>query len=235
MSENLTPTPAKTLRAIFAVLLLAIALAESYRLLSRVVGATWFSAAILHSLFSMIVIFREWKRDPSLKILSLGSVKVGALPFFTQRPVRMFFPAFSVILCSMLLVLISRQLGQPTVRDDLATHVAWIVWIPIVEEIVFRLGIGAWLRSWLGEIWGGWFGAVLFALIHASPTFENITKGPLGLPIGPFLLGLMCEFLFAASGRLWPIVAFHAACNSTIVIFALGDDRWLDWLEFLYG
>lgn len=133
------------------------------------------------------------------------------------------------------MVFASRQFGVPTIRDGLGTHLMWILWVPMVEELVFRVGIGRWLRSWLGIFWGAWFGSVLFSLVHAAPTFSNLMAGQIGLPFGPFLLGLCCELLYMVSGRVWSIVALHAACNTTVVIFALGDDRWLQWLDFLYG
>lgn len=84
-------------------------------------------------------------------------------------------------------------------------------------------------------MWGAWLSATLFALVHTAPTIIHLSEGRFGLPLGPFLLGLSCEFLFTMTGRLMAVVALHAACNSTALLFSLGDDRWLNWLDFLYG
>jgi membrane protease YdiL (CAAX protease family) len=113
---------------------------------------------------------------------------------------------------------------------------AWILWIPPIEELVFRRGVGRLFRRLApGLIWPAWFSSLTFALVHAEPTLAHLLAGRVGLPLGPFLLGLGCEAALAASGRLLPAVLLHAACNGTATIFALIDPRWLDWLGFLYG
>jgi membrane protease YdiL (CAAX protease family) len=84
-------------------------------------------------------------------------------------------------------------------------------------------------------LWAGWFAALTFAFVHGDPTVAHLIAGRIGLPLGPFLLGLCCEALVEATGRLAPAIAFHGACNATVAIFALADGRWLDWLGFLYS
>jgi membrane protease YdiL (CAAX protease family) len=104
----------------------------------------------------------------------------------------------------------------------------------VVEEIVYRGVFGVALRRRLGGPWGAWLSAVLFAFMHTQPTLARLGAGAVGLPLGPFLLGLLTELTMAASGSLWPGVLLHAACNATPWIFAWGDPRWFTWLAALY-
>ena len=111
---------------------------------------------------------------------------------------------------------------------------AWVFWIPLVEEVTFRLGISTGFRHFAGAFWGAYFAALLFALVHGSPTLSNMLEWNVGLPIGPFLLALCCEWLLANGRSLWPLVVFHIGCNATVVIFAWWDSRWLQWLGLFY-
>ena len=136
----------------------------------------------------------------------------------------------------MILAAVTRLAGgAPPPTTGLAVPLAWILWIPPAEELVFRAGVGRLFRRLAGgSPWAAWFSALTFALVHAGPTLARLLAGQVGAPLGPFLLGLACEALLAASGRLLPAVALHAACNATAAVFAAGDARWLDWLGFLY-
>jgi membrane protease YdiL (CAAX protease family) len=230
-----SPTPAKSFAAAALTLALAVAFAEVYARLGAVIGEIWLAAALVHSALGLFVLGLYARRGEARALLSTATLRSDAPAFLAGAPWRAYLPAALILIGTMLLVLVSRQIGRPTTRGGIATNVAWIVWIPVVEELVFRAGLGSAFRRWLGGLWGAWFGATLFALVHAAPTVAHLIEGRLGLPIGPFLLGLGCELLFAATGRLGPVVALHAACNATVVVFALGDDRWLDWLGFLYG
>ena len=63
---------------------------------------------------------------------------------------------------------------------------------------------------------------------------DKILAGQLAAPLGPFLLGLCCEYFLVRSKSVWPGVVFHAACNSTAAVFLIIDPRWLDCLGILY-
>lgn len=105
---------------------------------------------------------------------------------------------------------------------------------PILEEIIFRVGFGSYFRKIAGNLLGGYFSALLFSIMHSDPTFQRFLSGEAGVLLGPFLLGIICEYLFLKTGRLMPVVLFHMACNSTVVVFMLIDSRWLNWLRYLY-
>jgi membrane protease YdiL (CAAX protease family) len=114
-------------------------------------------------------------------------------------------------------------------------QIAWILWIPVVEEIVFRVGVGNFFRK-LGSIsLGSYFSAIVFALVHSSLSLKNLFSLNFFLPLGPLLLGLIAEFLYLKSDKkVFPIIAFHASCNLSVVVFSMFDARWLTWLRLLY-
>ncbi len=146
----------------------------------------------------------------------------------------MYLPAAIILVGTIILASVTRLAGSAP-QGAAAMPLAWVLWVPPVEEVVFRAGLGQAFRRLARPLWAAWFASLTFALVHANPTVANLLSGHLGLPLGPFLLGLCCEGLVQATGRLAPAVAFHAACNATVALFAWGDARWLDWLSPLYS
>lgn len=119
---------------------------------------------------------------------------------------------------------------------DIGKHMMTLVlFIPFVEELVFRVGLGGALRRMGGNLWGGYFSAVLFSLAHSFPTWERLIGGQSGLVLGPLVLGVYLEWLWIKTGNFWAIWLFHAAANSTVFIFAHWDTRWFQWLDFLFS
>lgn len=103
-----------------------------------------------------------------------------------------------------------------------------VVWIPLIEECIFRGGVGRWLQSKLGLFTGMYLSALIFAAMHSSPP-QNWMP-----PLGPFLLAFACEGIVRITGRLTPAILLHACCNASPLVFACLDTRWLDWLSALY-
>lgn len=237
LGSSPTLKPADAISATAAIIILSVALSEIYSQLGLVFGETWIGAASLHTLMSFVVVLGLALRGKSLQLTGLKTVADNAPEFLRRRPWLMYLPAGMVLTLALLAVFISRQFAQTAVSSHMVSvsQIAWISWVPIVEEIVFRMGFGRILRLWLGNLWGCWFSAIFFAMVHASPTIMQLLEGKLGLPIGPFILGLSCEVLFILTGRLAAVATLHAACNATAMIFAIGDSRWLNWLGFLYG
>jgi membrane protease YdiL (CAAX protease family) len=146
--------------------------------------------------------------------------------------VRAYGPALFILGGSLGAAWLTRILVDGAPAIDLAFDLrifAFVLWIPIVEELVFRYGIGSWARQRLGPFWGAYVSAVVFAMAHGNGEWNQ-----LALPLGPLLLGLCCEWLYHASGRITAAMALHTACNASGWIFAAFDDRWLDWLQALY-
>lgn len=200
----------------------AIALAELYAPLRPVFGPTWLAPAVVHSVLACVVLLLVHRRGELKPILTVDSLKP-------------YLPALGILVAVGGMILISRQVGEPTASSATVPW-AWILWIPVVEELVFRVGLGDAFRRVAGSpLWGSWFSAVAFALVHADPTLSRLSHGEIGLPLGPFLLGLLCEAVYVKSGRILPAVLLHAVCNGTAALFAMGDARWLEWLGFLYS
>jgi len=204
-------------------LVLAVVMAESYNCLSDWLSPPWFAAATLHSLLASFVATYWWLHDRKV---------------FTPGAWQSYLPATFVLGASAAVALLSRAFGGVTINavSDSNTHPTWaaVIWVPLVEEFVFRAGIGAVYRRLSQPIWAAWFAALVFALVHANPTWSNLVQGQVGLALGAFLLGLCCEYLMMKTGRILPCIAFHSACNATVMIFGILDKRWLDWLAPLY-
>lgn len=177
---------------------------------------------------------------------SIGAVIVFGIvpkPAYRSVPLNLkvsLAPGLSLIGAAILAAWSSSLLAPGVVAEaEFEGFSSWsiigaIVWIPAVEEIVFRRGIGVLFARRFGHVLGGYGASLLFAWVHSLPTFSKVLEWDLQIPMGPFLLGLACEFIYRRSGRLSAIIVFHGACNSTAIIFAKVDPRWLDWLKGLY-
>jgi membrane protease YdiL (CAAX protease family) len=195
----------------------AVVLAEVYALVARLAGCEgWVAALGVHAVIALVILIRR--------------------PRLLQPPAARFFvPAAVIVLGCAALAAFGRVLGGATARPVGNEQIVWILAVPWAEELVFRAGLGDVCRRFGGPVWGSWFSAIAFALVHAQPTVANLLAFKVGLPLGPFLLALCCEALYVRSAKLLPGVAFHAACNASVVLFAYGDARWLDWLALLYS
>jgi membrane protease YdiL (CAAX protease family) len=111
---------------------------------------------------------------------------------------------------------------------------ASITIVPIAEEIFFRGFITSLLQKAHAGVWSGYFSALIFSVAHTFPTFQRALDLKIGAPIGPFLLGLICEFIVRKTGSLAPAIAFHSACNATVIIFTMWSPGWLDKLSVFY-
>lgn len=176
----------------------------------------WITIAGFHSLLALLILTR-----PS--------------PYPASRGPWLYLvgPATLIVLGSVVLALSFRGAYRPTwawSEQDLGTWLGTIVWVPIVEEIVYRRGLGGFLRARLGQWTGLYLASLLFALAHGL-RFEGGLPAP---AIGPFLLGVACELIYWRCRSIWGAIAFHAACNATPLIFLWLDPRWLDRLRMLY-
>ena len=221
--KPLQVSPWQVLPLILLCVVTAVALAELYLPFKGQFAEPWLAPAWVHTALALLVVGLVAKRR------ELGEV-------FGKAPLVAYLPAVLVLFGAGLLVIVSRQFGSATPRPTAVTPWAWLFWVPIVEELVFRVGLGtAFRRIGRSVVWGSWFAALAFALVHADPTIEHLRLGQLGLPLGPFLLGLACEALYVKTGRILPSMTLHAACNATALVFAFGDERWHNWLGFLYS
>lgn len=101
----------------------------------------------------------------------------------------------------------------------------WLLWAPLLEEIVFRAGLHrAWLRrpeaasSWLQISSVNLGVALVFGLAHAL-----WRSGWIGLATVPVALGI--GWVFEKTGRVRDCVLIHAACNA--IWLALMTTGWM--------
>jgi membrane protease YdiL (CAAX protease family) len=200
----------------FSVLiLLGWTLSLFYGFLGRMLAPGWLSIAALHSVIALAF----WRLGTQLRAM-------------VRWDLRAYLPAVLIIAGSLGGAWLTRTFihGAPPLDGTLDLRLlGFVIWIPIVEEVVFRYGIGGWARQRLGNFWGAYASALVFAMAHGSGAWDQLS-----MPLGPLILGLCCEWLYMVSGRITAAMAFHAACNASGWIFAAIDERWLEWLQALY-
>jgi len=203
----------------------AVALGECYAAAAIWLAPPWLAALGINGLLGALVLVWQVKR--------------GDAKLYAPVALRWFTPPLVLLGLCGCLAWMSRQMVAvapvaAVVSQSISVPWAWLVCVPIAEELVFRAGIGQILARLAPRLWAAWFSAAIFALAHAQPTISHFVAGQVGLAVGPFLLGLACEALVAASGSILPGILLHAACNATVVVFQTVDARWLEWLKFLY-
>jgi membrane protease YdiL (CAAX protease family) len=197
------------------LILLGWTLSIFYGFISHILSPGWFYIALLHSLIALVF----WRYGTQLRT----SIRSGFWAYL---------PAAIIVIGSLGGAWLSRLWIDGAPPLDKATDLSilgFVIWIPFVEELVFRYGIGGWARHKLGDFWGAYGSALVFAMAHGTGALDQ-----LAMPLGPLLLALCCEWLYVASGRISAAMALHAACNASGWIFAAIDERWLDWLQALY-
>jgi membrane protease YdiL (CAAX protease family) len=217
------------IKASLTCVLIAVVFGEVYFRVGSLFSTTWLPAAVLNTFFAAIIcLFWMKTKADDFELLKFKIEDQGKIYWSL-------FPGVGILLGSIIAVICSSLIGESTSSAGIGfASIAWVLWIPVIEEIVFRGAVSRFFITKFGLYSGAWFSALVFALVHSQPTFANLFAGNIGVPLGPFLLALICEFLVFRVGRLWPAMIFHAACNATPIIFGYFDSRWLDWLRMLY-
>ncbi|MBC7659601.1 MAG: CPBP family intramembrane metalloprotease [Chitinophagaceae bacterium] len=169
--------------------------------------------------------------NTALAVLVLWLWKIDAEPL---SPVPQRIAAWSlglwVILGSSLLIYFSTYISKETHDHGYTLYdfLALCLWIPVVEEIVFRRFLSQWIGLRVQGLWAIYVSGLAFALAHTSPPLHPWP------PLGPFLLGCACTWVYRATGRTLAPIILHAACNASAVMFAVYAPSWLDHLSLLY-
>jgi membrane protease YdiL (CAAX protease family) len=212
---------ANLLRLILATLGAAVALAELYTFVGQWFQSPWLGAALVNTIVAAIVIaFRR-------KIPIPTAYHPGA-------PNLAYAPAGVVLIVIAVAGAVSRSFGGANAQGVELTQWAWILWVPVVEEIVFRWGAGSLLKKMSNPLWGSYFSVLLFTFLHSNPTLQNLASLQVGFALGPLLLSMCCELILVYFGRISAAILFHMVCNFSVVMFSVLDSRWLKWLDFLY-
>ncbi|MGE0171140.1 MAG: lysostaphin resistance A-like protein [Oligoflexales bacterium] len=219
----------KVLYLISFTIICAVALGFLYGLQTHFPLDSWFFIACVNTVLSFTFAAVTLSEAKNLRPRAFASFRM------TGAQVAWFLPSLSFLAVIGVAALVSRFVGSPTGQPLSNTWVALVLWVPAVEEIVYRGAFGRAFRKLGGPFWGGYFSALFFSLMHTLPTWDRVLALQIGLPLGPLLLGIICEYLYFKSGRILVPIAFHAVANFSVVVFSLSDSRWFAWLDFLYS
>jgi membrane protease YdiL (CAAX protease family) len=103
-----------------------------------------------------------------------------------------------------------------------------------MEEVMFRFFLTRIIGHYSSPILAAYLSMIVFAAAHSLPVFQWSDIALISVPLGPLLLGGICEWLFFRYKNLVYPIFFHACANSTVFMFSLIDKRWLEWLKLLY-
>ena len=149
---------------------MAVALAGVYSLVISWGMNDIVSIAVVNTLLSVPLVISLWRRsDPSdhSSLISRQSSFFAAI-----------WPAALILGLALAGSWLTRlQISSPWKAAravDLGEFCRAIVWIPIVEEVVFRAGFGGVLRSAGGKLLGGYTSALFFGMMHSMPPPSNV-------------------------------------------------------------
>ncbi len=206
-----------------------IILAELYRFTARFIGDPRLAAASANSLLTVILLM------VGLKFIEKKVFDGRQLGSFLQlKSFYYYLPSLLIVSFCLFAALISTLVGGAERQAFPASLLYTVLWVPIVEEFVFRVGVTWIFKRWGGLFWASYFSVVLFSFSHSFPSLENVLSGNVGLSFPPLLLGIFCQVFYLLSGKISTAIVFHGVCNGSVIIFNWLDQRWLDWLSMFY-
>ena len=204
---------------LFIALLIGGAYAYAYALhyLPVLAGHSWFVIGLLNSLLALLTLLLWKPHTPPSSSFSI-----------TERRIAWLLAPAVLIGTGLLAGLALDGAIHAQYPYSLIEILALGIGIPLVEEIIFRRFLSSWIALRLDGLWSVYVSGLVFALAHTNPP---LSPWP---PLGPFLLGGACAWVYRISGRLLPAVLLHAACNLSAIVFATYATSWLDRLSWLY-
>lgn len=217
------PKPRIILLSFLYTVALAVALRYLYDFAACSINdLLWLGAAIVNSVLALTFYFYLRRKN--------------TLPQPTDQWRWLDFTPFGLLSICLVLTAISWLSGGSQTQSLAIESWAWVLWVPLVEEVTFRVGFGYYFRKKLGSLWGSYFSLLLFCLAHSVVAyFASPLMWFTHISLGVLLLGACCEFLYFKRGKVSTIVLFHMAANFSVVMFKSIDSRWLDWLGLLYS
>lgn len=200
--------------------------------------------------FSQLLVtsFRLKFYQPALWIHSAGALLIWRfykMPFAVAGPVALawlwkflrtypYLPAGSLAGGTMIIGGIAAQETGPLGSIFNLDVLALVFFVPIVEEVFYRKGLGSYLVGRFGPGWGIYWSGFFFSWMHFHPTFERLAELNVGLFLGPLLLGWCCEALVRASGSIKPAIVLHIVANATVPFFETVAPDLLERLSLFY-
>ena len=216
--------PVRFLWAVSVSLAIAVALGETYAFfIDKLVVSPWIAILAAHCLLAAVLL--KWSQP----LRESFRLRGGPLMPWLAAPL--------VLTGALFLGILTRSDSMKyslAASSDLVYAVATLTVIPMVEEVIFRGGISPFLARFVGGSWAVWFAAIVFSMAHTLPTFGRLVGFKVGLPLGPFLLAICCDFIVRRWGRIWPAVFFHSACNGTVYVFNYVNPSWMRHFGGLY-
>ena len=187
-----------------------------------------FFVSVCNYLYSALAVSQE-SALPAFVTNMLGAFCILLIYTRQPAPFRLLPERSAWLLVPILVLAISFCAGSLSSSGDwhsldLSPYLLSVVFVPIAEELVFRVG----LWGWLGGVPNGtriYLTASSFAILHTASS---------PWPIGPLLLGVINQVILLRGGGVLTAILLHMACNATVVIFLALDPRWLDWLGVFY-
>ncbi|MBP9706275.1 MAG: CPBP family intramembrane metalloprotease [Oligoflexales bacterium] len=204
-------------------LLLVICFSYLYLKISDLFEHPWFGIAVVNTvLASFVVLLLIIKNTASIQ---LTSKKMNSL---------WYAPSIAVLILAVILQIAVYSWNEINWTINIE-QAAFIFWIPLIEELIFRSGIANALIKFSTPVLGHFFAALIFALVHNFSVLESFNIAELfNLPLGAFLLGICCSYLYCMAKDIRPAILFHMACNATVVILGSNGAIWLKRFHFLY-
>lgn len=108
---------------------------------------------------------------------------------------------------------LSDTVPYPVVFFLMALAIIFIV--PFVEELLFRGFLQNWLKQRLGRLNAIFLVAILFSLVHYSPTQGS---GNLELILSLFVLACFLGFIYERQSTIWASYGLHTTFNAITII-----------------
>ena len=169
-------------------------------------------------------------------VVALVLYKRPPLFIMNSKIVNSLAPSLLIVLGSLLLCFISSGRLEINRSVDLNTDMLLltVLLIPVVEELLYRHYLACVTRDHKSRLWSMYLSGLFFCMNHCLINFESFLDNLLVFPLGPFLMGVICEALVLYSESVLGAIAFHSVCNLTVYLFLVYDSRWLEWLSYLY-
>lgn len=168
--------------------------------------------------YSLLSKAHIWEKQPLTIHQRLHDLFLGGICWLVAFPVVTLVAELFHILSR--LVVEAPPLDQVAVRQLKNTYgmplltgastFAIIVLVPLIEEILFRGFIQGWLRSKFPAAQAIIVTAVIFTLVHFSPS-QGVANAE--LLAGLFILSLFLGFLYERQQSLWPCIGLHCVFN----------------------